>query len=102
MTYDVIIVGGGIQGVATAYELAKRGAGKILLLEKTILTGGSTGSCAAGIRAQFGSEFNVRLMARSLEIFEHMDEELGYSKEYLELWQGGYLVLAYSEKDLKD
>jgi len=39
MTYDVIIVGGGIQGVATAYELAKRGAGKILLLEKTILTG---------------------------------------------------------------
>jgi len=34
MTYDVIIVGGGIQGVATAYELAKRGAGKILLLEK--------------------------------------------------------------------
>jgi len=51
MTYDVIIVGGGIQGVATAYELAKRGAGKILLLEKTILTGGSTGSCAAGIRA---------------------------------------------------
>jgi len=92
MTYDVIIVGGGIQGVATAYELAKRGAGKILLLEKTILTGGSTGSCAAGIRAQFGSEFNVRLMARSLEIFEHMDEELGYSKEYLELWQGGYMI----------
>ena len=101
MTYDVIIVGGGIQGVATAYELAKRGAGKILLLEKTILTGGSTGSCAAGIRAQFGSEFNVRLMARSLEIFEHMDEELGYSKEYLELWQGGYLVLAYSEKEFE-
>jgi len=40
-------------------------------------------------------------MARSLEIFEHMDEELGYSKEYLELWQGGYLVLAYSEKEFE-
>jgi sarcosine oxidase subunit beta len=85
--------------VATAYELAKRGAGKVLLLEKSILTGGSTGSCAAGIRAQFGSEFNVKLMARSLEIFEQLDKELSCTKDYLELWQGGYLVLAYLEQE---
>ncbi|WP_018963463.1 NAD(P)/FAD-dependent oxidoreductase [Coprothermobacter platensis] len=101
MTYDIIIVGGGIQGVATAYELAKRGAGKILLLEKTFLTGGSTGSCAAGIRAQFGSPFNVKLMARSLEIFENMAKELECDNDYLELWQGGYLVLAYSEAEFE-
>jgi len=71
-----------------------------MLLEKTILTGGQRFVCG-WYKSQFGSEFNVRLMARSLEIFEHMDEELGYSKEYLELWQGGYLVLAYSEKEFE-
>ncbi|NPV88984.1 FAD-binding oxidoreductase [Coprothermobacteraceae bacterium] len=99
MSYDIIIVGGGIQGVATAYELAKRKAGKILLLEKTFLSAGSTGSCAAGIRAQFGSEFNVSLMARSLQIFEHLAEELDVTNDFLELWQGGYLVLAYSQAE---
>jgi len=98
-SYDVIIVGGGITGVATAYELAKRKAGRILLLEKEFITSGSTGSCAAGIRAQFGTEFNISLMKRSLEKFEGLAEELDYPASKIELWQGGYLVLAHSEKE---
>ncbi|MCR4427959.1 MAG: FAD-binding oxidoreductase [Caldiserica bacterium] len=98
-TYDIIIVGGGITGVATAYELAKKKAGRILLLEKEFVSAGSTGSCAAGIRAQFGTEFNIGLMKRSLEKFERLPEELDYPAEKIELWQGGYLVLAYSQKE---
>ncbi len=33
MNYDIIIIGGGLLGTATAYQLAKRKAGKILLLD---------------------------------------------------------------------
>jgi|YelNatPaOPRAMG01_1025707.scaffolds.fasta_scaffold05028_5 sarcosine oxidase subunit beta len=97
--YDIIIVGGGITGVATAYELAKKKAGRILLLEKEFVSAGSTGSCAAGIRAQFGTEFNIGLMKRSLDKFEHLASELDYPADKIELWQGGYLVLAHSERE---
>ena len=50
--YDVIIIGGGIIGCATAFELAKRGITDILLIEKRFLTSGATGRCGAGIRQQ--------------------------------------------------
>ncbi len=99
MVYDIIIVGGGITGVAAAYELGKKKAGRILLLEKEFVSAGSTGSCAAGIRAQFGTDFNIGLMKRSLDKFEHAAEELDYPAEDLELWQGGYLVMANSETE---
>lgn len=56
--YDVIIIGGGIIGCATAFELAKRGITDILLIEKRFLTSGATGRCGAGIRQQWGSELN--------------------------------------------
>lgn len=56
--YDVIIIGGGIIGCATAFELAKRGITDILLIEKRFLTSGATGPLrrryppAVGIRAE--------------------------------------------------
>ena len=45
--YDAVIIGGGIVGCATAFELAKRGVTDILLLEKGFLTSGATGSTPA-------------------------------------------------------
>lgn len=99
MTYDIIIIGGGITGVSIAYELAKKKAGKILLLEKEFLSAGSSGSCAAGIRAQFGSEFNIGLMKLALEKFEVLAEELEYPADRIGLWQGGYLVMSSSQPE---
>jgi len=99
MAYDIIVIGGGITGVSAAYELARKKAGKILLLEKEFITAGSSGSCAAGIRAQFGSEFNIGLMKRSLDKFEGLAEELDYPADLIGLWQGGYLVMTYSQKE---
>ncbi|NOZ92936.1 MAG: FAD-binding oxidoreductase [Dictyoglomi bacterium] len=101
-TYDYIVVGAGISGAVVAYELAKRNAGSILILDKDFPTAGATGSCAAGIRAQFGTEFNVNLMKISLEKFEHLHEELDYPKDLIGLHQGGYLVLAYSEEEMEN
>ncbi len=101
-TYDIVIVGAGISGAVVAYELAKRKAGKIAIIDKEFPTAGSTGSCAAGIRAQFGTEFNVSLMKIALEKFENLHEELDYPKELIGLHQGGYLILAYSETEMEN
>ncbi len=101
-TFDYIIIGAGISGAVVAYELAKRKAGSILIIDKEFPTAGATGSCAAGIRAQFGTPFNTNLMKISLEKFEHLHEELDYPKELIGLHQGGYLVLAYSEEEMQN
>lgn len=73
--YDVIIIGGGIIGCATAFELAKRGITDILLIEKRFLTSGATGRCGAGIRQQWGSELNARIARKvpiSLNIWKNI------------------------------
>lgn len=96
--YDVVIVGGGIVGCATAFELAKRGITDVLLIEKGYLTSGATGRCGAGIRQQWGSELNARIAMESTHIFENLEEYTGYDGD-CGLHQGGYLLVAYTEKE---
>lgn len=96
--YDVIIIGGGIIGCATAFELAKRGITDVLLIEKRFLDSGASGRCGAGIRQQWGSELNARIALESTNIFEHLEEYTGYSGD-CGLHQGGYLLVAYTEKE---
>lgn len=93
---DVVIIGGGILGTATAYYLGKYGRKDVVVLEKGTICCGSTGRCGAGIRAQWGTEMNCRLGIASLDIFDQLDDELGLPTG---LNQGGYLLVAYSEKE---
>lgn len=94
---DIVIIGGGVIGCSIAYNLAKLGAEDVVLLEKNTLASGSTGRCGAGIRQQFGTEMNCILARESIKIFENLSEELDYD---IELNQGGYLILAYTEKEV--
>ncbi len=94
---DVAIIGGGISGIALAYELSKRGV-EVAVFEKSFLGAGSTGRCGGGIRQQFSTEENIRLAMESVKIFERMEEELGWDIEY---YQGGYLILAHNEDEVK-
>lgn len=94
---DVAVIGGGIVGVATAYYLAKSGRKNIIVLEKNSVCSGSTGRCGAGIRAQWGLELNCRMALASLDIFEHLEDELGMD---IGLNQGGYLLVAYHDSEL--
>jgi sarcosine oxidase subunit beta len=96
---SVIIIGGGIIGCSIAYNLAKMGGKNIVLFEKNSLASGATGSCGAGIRQQFGTEMNCILARESIKIFENLSQELDYD---IELNQGGYLMLAYTEKEAKE
>lgn len=97
-TADMVVIGGGVMGASTAYHLAQRGAGSILLLEKEQFFGqGATGRCAGGVRYQFSTEINVRLSQISLPMLENFEQEIGQAIDYR---QCGYLILLSSEKDL--
>ncbi|MGC9490272.1 MAG: NAD(P)/FAD-dependent oxidoreductase [Thermovirgaceae bacterium] len=97
-TANAVIIGGGIQGCAIAYNLAKLGLKKVVVLEKNTVCSGSTGRCGAGIRAQWGTEMNCRFGLACVEKFEQLEEELGMD---CGLHQGGYLLVAYQESEFE-
>ena len=98
-TAEVAIIGGGIMGVATAYYLAKRGIKDVILLEKNLLSQGSTGLSVGGIRQQFSHPANIRLSQQSVRVFEGFREELGVDIGY---HKAGYLFLAGKEETWRD
>jgi sarcosine oxidase subunit beta len=87
---DVVVGGGGIVGVASAYYLAERGA-DVTLLEKNSLGSGSTDRAAGGIRAQFSTTVSIELSKRSIEVWERFEEAFGVDIEYR---RSGYMYLA--------
>lgn len=95
---EVVIVGGGISGVAIAYNLAKKGVKDVVVIEKGYLASGSTGRCGAGIRSQWGTEMNCRIAKFACDLFENGNEELQYDGD-IEFKQGGYLLLASTQKE---
>ncbi|HHN94432.1 MAG TPA: FAD-binding oxidoreductase [Anaerolineae bacterium] len=97
-TAEVIIIGGGVMGVSTAYHLALKGCRDILLLEREPFFGmQATGKCAGGIRYQFGTEINVRLSQLSLPMLDRFEEELG---QPIDLRYCGYLFLLTRAEDV--
>jgi sarcosine oxidase, subunit beta len=97
-TADVVVIGGGVMGVSTAYHLAARGCRNVVLLERAPFLGSeATGKCAGGIRYQFSTEINVRLSLLSLPMLARFEEELGQN---IDLRWTGYLFLLDSPADL--
>lgn len=94
---DVVIIGGGVNGCALAYELSLKGV-KAVVVERKHLASGATGRCGAGIRQQWSSRENAALAIESVRIFERLEEELGSS---IGLRQGGYLIAIHDEKDME-
>ncbi|WP_031513897.1 NAD(P)/FAD-dependent oxidoreductase [Desulfofalx alkaliphila] len=96
-TADAVVIGGGIIGCSTAYNLAKMGLKKVVLIEEKYIASGATGRCGAGMRMQWGTEPNAVLARDSVAMYETLEEELEYD-DSIELKQEGYLLLAYNEK----
>ena len=95
---DVVIIGGGIMGLAIAYNLAKtHGITNITVLEQSYLCSGASGRNGGGVRAQFSSEANVRLMQESLRICRDFAADMK-----INVWfrQGGYLFLVRDKASL--
>jgi len=76
----VAIVGGGVIGLSTAYHLARRGSGRVVLIEKGSVGDGSSGRAAGIITGLLWSETGVRVRKLSLARFRELSEELdGYT-----------------------
>ena len=77
-TFDVIIVGAGVLGVATAYHMQKNNPDKrILLVERNLAAGqANTAMSAAAVRNMFASSTNQVLTDTSIKYFEHGQHQL--------------------------
>ena len=73
----VVVIGGGVNGLATAFQLAKRGARDIVVLERRHLGSGATGKSGALVRCHYANVPEARLTHESLRIFRDWDEEVG-------------------------
>jgi sarcosine oxidase, subunit beta len=93
----VVIIGGGIMGVSTAYELAAAGVTGVVLLDADALGSGSTSKAAGGVRAQFSDTINIHLALRSMRTFETFAERFA---QEIDFHQVGYLFLLDSPADV--
>src|SRR3954469_24753727 len=93
---EVIVVGGGVMGLSTAFHLAEGGI-DVLLVERDELGSGSTCRAAGGVRAQFSDPANIELARRSLAAFERFGERPGAE---IDLRQHGYLFMLDDEGDV--
>jgi sarcosine oxidase subunit beta len=97
-SFDVVIIGGGITGLSTAYYLNKMGVKNVLIIEKNYLGSGSTGRCGTGIRQQFTTKEHIVLMRESVKLWKEWENSLQHPIHFK---QGGYLWLLRNNEELK-
>lgn len=95
---SVIVIGGGVIGVSTAFHLAEAGVQDVLLLDSGSFGSGSTCRAAGGVRAMFSDEVNIQLGKRSLEAFARFGEHPG---QEIDLHRVGYLFLLERQEHVR-
>jgi sarcosine oxidase subunit beta len=93
-SYDVIIIGGGIMGCCSAYELAKRGL-KVAVFDKKSIGEGPTGNSSAIIRQHYSNVLTARMALYSLRIFQDFEDRVGGESGFI---QAGFVVMV-KDKD---
>jgi sarcosine oxidase subunit beta len=97
--YDVVIIGGGIHGLATAYYLAKNhGIRNVAVLDKGYLGGGGSGRNTAILRSNYLTPEGVRFYDRSLKLYESLAADLNFNVMFS---QRGHLTLAHNDASLR-
>ena len=98
--YDIIIVGGGGHGLATAYYLAKEhNIKRIAVLEKGYLGGGNTGRNTTIVRSNYLWDEAAQLYEHALKLWETLSLELNYNVMFS---QRGVLNLGHTLQDMRD
>ena len=93
--YDVVIIGGGGHGLATAWYLARNhGITNVAVLEKGWLGGGSIGRNTTIVRANYMMPGNSEFYSHSLKLWEGLEEDLNYNVMHS---QRGQIVLCHSD-----
>ena len=93
--YDVVIVGGGSHGLATAYYLRKRGITDVAILEKGYIGSGAAGRNTTILRSNYKTPEGARFYDASIKLYEGLSEDLNFNVLFS---QCGHLTLAHSDR----
>ncbi|HXU89390.1 MAG TPA: FAD-binding oxidoreductase [Methylomirabilota bacterium] len=74
---DVVIVGGGVHGASLAYHLARKKAGRVVLIEKKFVASGPTGRSTALVRRFYAMDFFTRTASAAAEVFRQWKDVIG-------------------------
>jgi len=95
-SYDVVIVGGGSHGLATAYYLQKEhGITDVAILEKNYIGSGAAGRNTTILRSNYKTPEGARFYDRSVKLYEGLSQDLNFN---LLFSQCGHLTLAHSDR----
>ena len=94
-TYDVVIIGAGVHGLAIAYYLGKRGLTNVAVLDKGYLGGGGSGRNTAIIRSNYRTPEGVAFYDESVKLYEKLAGELDFNIMFS---QQGHLTLAHTDR----
>jgi len=98
--YDVLIIGGGGHGLATAYYLAKEHRVRnIAVLERSWLGGGNTGRNTTIVRSNYLWDESAHLYEKSMKLWEGLSQDLNYNVMFS---QRGVMNLGHSLQDMRD
>jgi len=92
--YDIVIIGAGVHGLATAYYLGKLGVRDVAVLEKSYIGSGASGRNTAIIRSNYRTPEGVVFFDESVRLYEALSAELGYNVLFS---QQGHLTLAHTD-----
>jgi len=93
-SYDAIVIGGGVIGVSIAYHVARLGGGRVLLLERGQLGGGTTAQSSCIVRTHYSVPENVALAQKGLEAFERFADYLGDAEADAGFTRCGLMIVA--------
>jgi sarcosine oxidase subunit beta len=94
--YDVVIIGGGSHGLATAYYLAKNhGVRDVAVLEQSYIGSGASGRNTTIIRSNYRTPEGAAFYSKSVQLYEQLSAELDFN---LMFSQHGHLTLAHSDR----
>lgn len=98
-SYDVVIIGAGVHGLATAYYLAtNHGISNVAVLDRAYLGGGGSGRNTAIVRSNYLTPEGVRFYNRSVKLYESLAAELNFNVMFS---QRGHLTLAHNDGSLR-